>query len=67
MAYEPNQTAIFFQTTKNLYDRRDPYESSSEPFFSEAISVIESVAEGEEVYGLVGPIARRCRTGTQYH
>ncbi|MGO1648055.1 MAG: LacI family DNA-binding transcriptional regulator [Sphingobacterium sp.] len=53
MAYEPNQTAIFFKQRKT-FTIGVILPKLSEPFFSEAISVIESVAEEKKYTVLLG-------------
>ena len=53
MAYEPNQTAIFFKQRKT-FTIGVILPKLSEPFFSEAISVIENVAEEKKYTVLLG-------------
>ncbi len=53
MAYEPNQTAIFFKQRKT-FTIGVILSKLSEPFFSEAISVIEQVAEEKKYTVLLG-------------
>ncbi|GAA4142895.1 LacI family DNA-binding transcriptional regulator [Sphingobacterium kyonggiense] len=53
MAYEPNQTAIFFKQRKT-FTIGVILPKLSEPFFSEAISAIETVAEDKKYTVLLG-------------
>lgn len=53
MAYEPNQTAIFFKQRKT-FTIGVILPKLSEPFFSEAISAIETVAEEKKYTVLLG-------------
>ncbi|HIY77088.1 MAG TPA: LacI family transcriptional regulator [Candidatus Sphingobacterium stercorigallinarum] len=53
MAYEPNQTAIFFKQRKT-FTIGVILPKLSEPFFSEAISMVESVAEDKKYTVLLG-------------
>jgi DNA-binding LacI/PurR family transcriptional regulator len=53
MAYEPNQTAIFFKQRKT-FTIGVILPKLSEPFFSEAISAIENVAEERKYTVLLG-------------
>ena len=53
MAYEPNQTAIFFKQRKT-FTIGVILPKLSEPFFSEAISSIENVAEEKKYTVLLG-------------
>ena len=53
MAYEPNQTAIFFKQRKT-FTIGVILPKLSEPFFSEAISAIENVAEDKKYTVLLG-------------
>lgn len=53
MAYEPNQTAIFFKQRKT-FTIGVILPKLSEPFFSEAISAIENVAEDKKYTVILG-------------
>jgi len=53
MSYEPNQTAIFFKQRKT-FTIGVILPKLSEPFFSEAISAIENVAEDKKYTVLLG-------------
>src|SRR5690606_16967676 len=53
MAYEPNQTAIFFKQRKT-FTIGVILPKLSEPFFSEAISAIENVAEAKKYTVILG-------------